>query len=80
MHAGYHNNILMGKKQENCRSLSLLYVTMATYIPLLYFAKAMDQPSHVTRFLLYPHFSLYNPIPKKNKMGNWEFVELNKMH
>ena len=24
MHAGYHGNILVGKKQENCRSLSLL--------------------------------------------------------
>ena len=30
MHAGYHGNILVGKKQENCRSLSLLYITMVT--------------------------------------------------
>ena len=30
MHAGYHGNILVGKKQENIRSLSLLYVTMVT--------------------------------------------------
>ena len=30
MHTGYHGNILVGKKQENCRSLSLLYVTMVT--------------------------------------------------
>ena len=28
LHAGYHGNILMEKKQENCRSLSLLYVTI----------------------------------------------------
>ena len=28
--AGYHGNILVGQKQENCRFLSLLYVTMVT--------------------------------------------------
>ena len=27
LHAGYHRNILVGKKQENFWSLSLLYVT-----------------------------------------------------
>ena len=32
--------------------------------------KAMDQPSHVTRFLLYRHFSLFNPISIENKIGN----------
>ena len=31
MHAAYHGNILVGKKQENCRSLSLLYVTMVLF-------------------------------------------------
>ena len=30
LHAGYHGNILVGKKQENCRSLSILYDTMVT--------------------------------------------------
>ena len=28
MNAGYHGNILVEKKQENCRSFSLLYVAM----------------------------------------------------
>ena len=32
LQAGYHGNILVGQKQENCRSLSLLYVTMVTRI------------------------------------------------
>ena len=32
--------------------------------------KAMDQPGHVTRFLLYRHFSLCNPISIKNKIGD----------
>ena len=30
MDAGYHGNILLGKKQKNCRSLSLSYVTIVT--------------------------------------------------
>ena len=33
MHAGYHGNILVGKKQENCRSLCLLHVTIVTCMP-----------------------------------------------
>ena len=30
LHAGYHGNILVGKKQERCRSLFLLNVAMVT--------------------------------------------------
>ena len=32
--------------------------------------KAVDQPAHTIRFLLYRHFSLCNPISIKNEMGN----------
>ena len=39
----------------------------------------MDQLGHVTRFRLYRHFSLCNPISIINKMGNWTFVESNKI-
>ena len=42
--------------------------------------KAMDKPGHVTKFLHYRHFSLCNSISIKNEIGNWKFVELNKIH
>ena len=42
--------------------------------------KAMDQPGHVIRFLLYRNFSLRNPISIKIKTGNWKFVKMNKIH
>ena len=42
--------------------------------------KAMDQHGHVTRFLLYRHFNLYDPISIKIKKENWKFVEFNKIH
>ena len=41
--------------------------------------KAMDQTGHMTRFLLYQHFSLCDPISMKNRIDNWKFVELNKI-
>ena len=42
--------------------------------------KAMDQPGHVTRFLLYRNLSLYNPISTRIKKGNCKFVEFNKIY
>ena len=35
-----------------------------------FYIKAMDQPGHVTRFLLYRHFSMCNPISIKIQIGN----------
>ena len=46
----------------------------------IFFIKAMDQPGHVTRFLLYRNFSLSNSISIKIKTDNWKFVEFNKIH
>ena len=52
-------------------------VTVLSFKLLL---KAMDQPGHVIRFLHYQHFCFCNPIFIKNEMGNWKFLELNKIH